>query len=49
MQQVSLLRGQIKEYELNVQELEAAKEQLEEDAFIKQNSLQQLQKLHTQV
>lgn len=49
MQQVTLLRDQIKEYKQNVQELEASKEQLEEDAFSTHNSLQQLEKLHAQV
>lgn len=49
MQQITLLRDQMKEYEQNVQELEAAKEQLEEDSFSTQNSLQQMEKLHTQV
>lgn len=49
MQQITLLKDQMKEYEQNVQELEAAKEQLEEDSFSTQNSLQQMEKLHAQV
>jgi predicted nucleic acid-binding Zn-ribbon protein len=49
LQQIALLRDQIKEYEQNVRELEAAKDQLEQDAFSTHNSLQQLEKLHTQV
>lgn len=49
MQQITLLREQMKEYEQNVQELEATKKQLEEDSFSTQNSLQQMEKLHTQV
>lgn len=49
LQQIALLQGQMQEYEHNVQELEAAKEQLEQNVFSTQNSHQQLETLHTQV
>ena len=49
LQQIALLEGQIQECQQNVQELEATKEQLEEDAFSTHNSLQKLESLHSQV
>ena len=49
LQQIALLRGQIQEYQQSVQELEAAKEQLEENAFTTNSSLQQLEAQHKQV
>lgn len=49
MQQITQLRSQMKEYEQSVQELEATKEQLEEDTFSTHNALQQMEKQTTQV
>ena len=49
LQQIALLQGQMQEYEQTVQELEAAKEQLEQNVFSTQNSHHQLETLHTQV
>ena len=49
LQQIALLQGQMRECEQHVHELEAAKEQLEQNVFSIQNSHQQLEILHTQV
>jgi len=49
LQQLTLVSGHLQESEQRVHELEAAKEQLEQDAFTTQNSLQHLEQQHTQV
>ena len=49
LQQVALLQDEIRECNKNVQELQAAKEQLEQDSFFLHNSYQKLEDAHQQV
>ena len=49
LQQIALLQSHLQESEHKVQELEAAKEQLEQNVFSIQSSHQQLEELHSKV
>lgn len=49
LQQVTFLQNQMRECEQKIQELEAAKEQLEQDSFSTHSHFQELEELHKQV
>ena len=49
LQQIALLQNEMRLYDQKVQELEAAKEQLEQDSYSTHNRFQELEELHKQV
>jgi hypothetical protein len=49
LQQIALLQNEMRLYDQKVQELEAAKEQLEQDSYSTHNRFQELEELHKQM